>query len=273
MSSSVVVVNITRSRRRTTDKPTEEGLLGWSVLQDVTGRGPGDGHHRRLGTRRPVTPGRARAARRLRGARRRRGPGAAVRPAAAALRARPVPDRLGRVGARPRRPRAPCSSASRPPSPRSSPASRSATGPETAEARRRLLPFRDVFAVLFFVAVGTLIDPGTVPAAVPQIACWWRWSSSRRSCSRGSSPASPGSRPRPVQLAVGLGPDGRVRLRARGDRPDCRRRLRRAVHRGPGLDRDHDRGLGGPGPVRRQGAAAGGAPRRRGPPLGRPPSR
>ena len=30
---------------------------------------------------------------------------------------------------------------------------------ETAEARRRLLPFRDVFAVLFFVAVGTLIDP------------------------------------------------------------------------------------------------------------------
>lgn len=27
------------------------------------------------------------------------------------------------------------------------------------EARRRLLPFRDLFAVLFFVTVGTLIDP------------------------------------------------------------------------------------------------------------------
>ena len=46
MSSSVVVVNITRSRRRTTDKPTEEGLLGWSVLQDVTGVALGDGDPR-----------------------------------------------------------------------------------------------------------------------------------------------------------------------------------------------------------------------------------
>ncbi|HEY7131446.1 MAG TPA: cation:proton antiporter, partial [Candidatus Limnocylindrales bacterium] len=34
-----------------------------------------------------------------------------------------------------------------------------AESPESAEARRRLLPFRDVFAVLFFVAIGTLIDP------------------------------------------------------------------------------------------------------------------
>jgi CPA2 family monovalent cation:H+ antiporter-2 len=37
LSSSVVIVNITRSRRRTTDPPTEHALLGWSVLQDVTG--------------------------------------------------------------------------------------------------------------------------------------------------------------------------------------------------------------------------------------------
>src|ERR671937_344503 len=37
MSSSVVVVNITRSRRRTTDRSTEEVLLGWSVLQDLVG--------------------------------------------------------------------------------------------------------------------------------------------------------------------------------------------------------------------------------------------
>ncbi len=37
LSSSVVIVNMTRSRRRTTDRPTEESLLGWSVLQDVTG--------------------------------------------------------------------------------------------------------------------------------------------------------------------------------------------------------------------------------------------
>src|SRR5919201_2383440 len=39
MSSSVVVVNITRSRRRTTDRSTEEVLLGWSVLQDLVGVG------------------------------------------------------------------------------------------------------------------------------------------------------------------------------------------------------------------------------------------
>lgn len=37
LSSSVVIVNITRSRRRTTNVETEEALLGWSVLQDVTG--------------------------------------------------------------------------------------------------------------------------------------------------------------------------------------------------------------------------------------------
>ncbi len=37
LSSSVVIVNITRSRRRTTDEPTERALLGWSVMQDVTG--------------------------------------------------------------------------------------------------------------------------------------------------------------------------------------------------------------------------------------------
>ncbi|HET9614014.1 MAG TPA: cation:proton antiporter, partial [Candidatus Limnocylindrales bacterium] len=37
LSSSVVIVNITRSRRRTTDRSTEDALLGWSALQDTTG--------------------------------------------------------------------------------------------------------------------------------------------------------------------------------------------------------------------------------------------
>ncbi|MEJ6618092.1 MAG: cation:proton antiporter [Candidatus Planktophila sp.] len=37
MSSSVVIVNITRSRRRKTDSATEDALLGWAVMQDVTG--------------------------------------------------------------------------------------------------------------------------------------------------------------------------------------------------------------------------------------------
>lgn len=37
LSSSVVIVNITRSLRRTTDTSTEEAMLGWSVVQDITG--------------------------------------------------------------------------------------------------------------------------------------------------------------------------------------------------------------------------------------------
>lgn len=37
MSSSVVIVNITRSPRRKTDAPTEDALLGWSVVQDIVG--------------------------------------------------------------------------------------------------------------------------------------------------------------------------------------------------------------------------------------------
>lgn len=37
MSSSVVIVNIVRSRRRTTNPTTETALLGWSIVQDITG--------------------------------------------------------------------------------------------------------------------------------------------------------------------------------------------------------------------------------------------
>ena len=37
MSSSVVIVNITRSPRRKTDTISEEAMLGWSVMQDVVG--------------------------------------------------------------------------------------------------------------------------------------------------------------------------------------------------------------------------------------------
>ena len=35
-------------------------------------------------------------------------------------------------------------------------------GPVAAEARKRLLPFRDLFAIFFFVAIGTLIDPAAL---------------------------------------------------------------------------------------------------------------
>jgi len=39
MSSSVVIVNITRSPRRTTNSLTEEAMLVWSIVQDIVGVG------------------------------------------------------------------------------------------------------------------------------------------------------------------------------------------------------------------------------------------
>jgi CPA2 family monovalent cation:H+ antiporter-2 len=39
--------------------------------------------------------------------------------------------------------------------------------PVATQARQRLLPFRDLFAVMFFVALGTVIDPAKLPQAVP----------------------------------------------------------------------------------------------------------
>jgi CPA2 family monovalent cation:H+ antiporter-2 len=38
------------------------------------------------------------------------------------------------------------------------------TRPIAQEARREVLPFRDLFAVMFFVAIGTLVDPRAVAA-------------------------------------------------------------------------------------------------------------
>jgi K+:H+ antiporter len=43
-------------------------------------------------------------------------------------------------------------------------------GPEAVAVRRRLLPFRDVFAVLFFVLLGTLIDPAAVGRGIGSLA-------------------------------------------------------------------------------------------------------
>jgi CPA2 family monovalent cation:H+ antiporter-2 len=79
---------------------------------------------------------------------------------------------------------------------------------EAAEARRRLLPFRDVFAVLFFVVIGSLIEPTAlvrglgwlalflVLIVVGKVAVAWGLARASR------LPA------RPAQLAVGLGQVG-----------------------------------------------------------------
>ena len=97
LSSSVVIVNITRSRRRTTTRETEQVLLGWSVLQDVTGVALRSSCSRCSG----APPDRRSIA--LVGLARLRRPGGRGRPGAPAAcppapaqRARPVPDRVGR---------------------------------------------------------------------------------------------------------------------------------------------------------------------------------
>jgi monovalent cation:H+ antiporter-2, CPA2 family len=165
LSSSVVVVNITRSRRRTTSRATEATLLGWSVLQDVCGVALAMGLLAAVEDQpRPVVliaggilgyvalalaaawvlP---RVLRRLRGepdlflmlsvaiGLAMAGLGAVVFGIPLALAAFVAGLGLGE-------------------------------GADAAEARRRLLPFRDLFAVMFFVAIGTLVDPRAVPDAL-----------------------------------------------------------------------------------------------------------
>ena len=161
MSSSVVVVNITRSVTRRTNKVTELSLLGWSLLQDLTGvivgaivlaiwnaeeRDPiealiGLGLFFLLAILAarlfPAVLGRLRhypdlfllvsIASGLIGA----GIGAVVFGIPLALAAFVA----GLV---------------------------IADSPMAGEARRRLLPFRDVFAVLFFVSVGSLLSPDSL---------------------------------------------------------------------------------------------------------------
>ena len=39
--------------------------------------------------------------------------------------------------------------------------------PHASKARQRLLPFRDLFAVLFFVAVGSLLNPSALATPLP----------------------------------------------------------------------------------------------------------
>jgi CPA2 family monovalent cation:H+ antiporter-2 len=203
MSSSVVVVNITRSVRRRTNHHTETALLGWSLLQDLSGvilaavllaiwgaetRSPIEALVA-LGAFALVAVVAARvfprALRRLReypdlfllvsiaaglvGA----GIGAVIFGVPLALAAFVA----GLV---------------------------ISDNPMANEARRRLLPFRDVFAVLFFVAVGSLLDPRAlvgglgwvivflvllVVAKVPVVYLLARWAALER----------------PSQIAVGLG--------------------------------------------------------------------
>jgi K+:H+ antiporter len=160
MSSSVVVVNITRSRRRTTDPETDHLLLGWSVLQDVVGVGGAILLLAALGAGQPlyltilglVIFGVLAYAtswllpRVLAGMRSEPdlflavsvATGLAVAGAGALLSGMPLALAAFIAGVT------------------------ISEGPVAKEARRRLLPFRDLFAIFFFVAIGTLIDPAAL---------------------------------------------------------------------------------------------------------------
>jgi len=158
LSSSVVVVNITRSRRRTTDATTDHVLLGWSVLQDVTGVTLAI--VALIGLRLQASSGFAAIElalvyvilvviatgllpRLLRQLRHEHDLFLIVSVASALA--------LAGLGAR----------FFGIPLALAAFVSGLAIGEsrEASEARERLLPFRDVFAVLFFVAIGALIDP------------------------------------------------------------------------------------------------------------------
>jgi monovalent cation:H+ antiporter-2, CPA2 family len=207
LSSSVVIVNITKSRRRTTDRPTEEALLGWSALQDSTGVAIAAVLLALLGA-----AGRPLELTFL-------GLVAFIALAIAVARLLPIVLRalhaehdlflitsvasglaLAGIG----------SAVFNVPLALAAFVGGLAVteSAEAAEARRRLLPFRDLFAVLFFVAIGTLIEPGALVRGlgwlalflalivVSKVAVAWALARAAR------LPA------RPVQLAVGLGQIG-----------------------------------------------------------------
>jgi CPA2 family monovalent cation:H+ antiporter-2 len=205
-SSSVVIVNITRSKRRTTDPPTERAMLGWSVVQDVAvvvlsviilsliG----------IDERDPVLALAGFAAfvvlavvvawvlPRLLVQLRGESDLFLIVSVAVALTVAAIGDSVFGV-----------------------PLALAAfvaglaisEGPATSEARRRLLPFRDLFAVMFFVAIGSLIDPDELIAALPSLALIVALVIVAKT---GVSYvlARIGRLPRPLQLAVGLGQVG-----------------------------------------------------------------
>ena len=162
LSSSVVVVNITRSRKRTTDPVTERALVVWALLQDAVTLvaatilavllAPGDDS--------PLLAlGRALAfiavALVIQGW---AVPGllAAVREQADSFLILAVSAALAIAGAGAVLFGIPVALAA------FVAGTLFSIRPIAQEARREVLPFRDLFAVLFFVAIGTLVDPAAV---------------------------------------------------------------------------------------------------------------
>jgi CPA2 family monovalent cation:H+ antiporter-2 len=209
MSSSVVIVNITKSRRRTTDRPTEQALLGWSALQDSTGVALAAVLLALLGTGgRPLDQAAV-------------GIVAFVVLAVAVSRILPFVLRQLRtehdlfliVSVASGLTLAGLGSATF-----GVPLALAAfvgglavtESPEASEARRRLLPFRDVFAVLFFVAIGTLIEPGALRDGLGWLVVFLVLIVLAKVAVAYALARVARLSVRPLQLAVGRGPIGEV---------------------------------------------------------------
>jgi CPA2 family monovalent cation:H+ antiporter-2 len=207
LSSSVVIVNITKSRRRTTDRATEDALLGWSALQDTTGVTIAAVLLALLGTGgRPIGQAAlglvaflalAIAVARLlpivlRGLRSEHdlflivsvasglalaGLGSAVFGVPLALAAF-----VGGLAI--------------------------TESADAAEARRRLLPFRDLFAVLFFVVIGTLIEPTALMGGIGWLALYLGLIVVAKVAVAYGITRLVKVPARPIQLAIGLGQVG-----------------------------------------------------------------
>jgi CPA2 family monovalent cation:H+ antiporter-2 len=160
-SSSVVIVNMTRSVRRTTNPQTDEALLGWAVLQDVTGVVMASILLASVGT-----SGRGFLLTIL---------GLLGFAAVSLATARILPRVLRAVATQPdfflivsvatgfTLAGAGAVVFGLPLGLAAFVGGLAVTeSPESAEARHRLLPFRDLLAVLFFVAIGSLIDPAAL---------------------------------------------------------------------------------------------------------------
>jgi CPA2 family monovalent cation:H+ antiporter-2 len=207
MSSSVVVVNITRSRRRTTDATTDDELLGWSLIQDLVGVSSALVLFTVIGL--GGRSGLAAAA------------GVMAFGAIAAAAAFLLPWLLKRLlaehdlfllvsvasglllaGLGSRFFGVPLALAA-------FVAGLAITeSPVAAEARQRLLPFRDLFAVMFFVALGTVIDPGAIGAALPWFLLFLALVIAGKVLVVWALARIGGLTGRPLQLAVGLGQVG-----------------------------------------------------------------
>ena len=207
MSSSVVIVNITKSRRRTTDRETEQALLGWSALQDSTGVAIAAVLLALLSVGgRPLEQAAI-------------GLVAFLILAVAIARVLPVVLRALRsehdlfliVSVASGLALAGVGSATF-----GVPLALAAfvgglavtESPEAAEARRRLLPFRDLFAVLFFVAIGTLIQPDAVVRGIGWLGLFLGLIVVAKVAVAYGLARATRLPARPLQLAIGLGQVG-----------------------------------------------------------------